>query len=59
MDKLITSPRSHEDSFIGFVREIIFRQKECSANKVNKARERSSISLNDVFGSAKHQKKAT
>ena len=59
MYKLITSLRSHEDFSIRFAREVIFRHKECSANKVIKVDIVQAFSCDDVFGSAKHQKKAT
>ena len=59
MYKLITSSKYSDDLSIGFDRSRNRRRDELTANKIVKGKYRLKILLQDVFGFAEHQAKAT
>ena len=57
--KLLTSNRGIDDLSIGFYRECNRRKQELTKNKNLKGKHAMRIYLNDIFGFAEHQGKAT
>ena len=59
MYKLITTAKGCDDLSIGFHRDRGIRQREVTNNKNIKGKYHNRIYLEDVFGFAEHQEKAT
>ena len=59
MYKLKTSARNNDDLSIGFDRDRNRRQRELTKSKILKGKFRVRIMLNDTFGLAEYQARAT